>query len=166
MGEEKEIRDKMVHIAFTKSEKEEIKKYAENMTSSEFIRQAIRDKIMRIENPELFQERISSDLDNKQLTKLLEMTNESSEKINLILEKFDTIVQIENTLKVLGSMVERPVIEQKQKVIIELLKTHDSLKPKKLMELSGFSKEEIYDIISNSNIFSIDIKTGGVKLND
>jgi len=52
------IRKNFVHIAFTDSEKDEIKKHAKdiNMTISEFCRQAIFEKIQKIKNPELFYE--------------------------------------------------------------------------------------------------------------
>lgn len=53
---ENEIRDKLVHMAFSEREKKMFKKYTKEgfMTLSEFIRQAMYDKIMRIDNPGKF----------------------------------------------------------------------------------------------------------------
>ena len=55
-------------------------------------------------------------------------------------------------------MVKEPEIEKNEKLIIELLKEHKKLKPLKIMELSGLSSHKVYDVISNDNVFSINMK--------
>lgn len=163
----KDKRKKLVHLAFSENELNEIDKIRKQLktTRTEFIRQAINDKIMRIENPEAFKEIVTIDVDNKQLKEILEMTSESSEKIDILLEKFDTINKIKNTLSTLNLMINRPALQEKELVIIELLKKHKELKPNKIMELTGFTIEEIYDIISNGEIFKTTIN-GGFRLNE
>ena len=54
-------------------------------------------------------------------------------------------------------MVKEPEIEKNEKLIIKLLKVHKKLKPLKIMKLSGLSSHKIYDVISNDNIFSINM---------
>ena len=54
-------------------------------------------------------------------------------------------------------MAKQPETEKNEKLIIALLKEHKKLKPLKIMELSGLSSHKIYDVISNDNIFSINM---------
>ena len=54
-------------------------------------------------------------------------------------------------------MSKHPEIEKNEKLVIELLTEHKKLKPLKIMKLSGLSSHKIYDVISNDNVFSINI---------
>ena len=48
-------------------------------------------------------------------------------------------------------------MEKNEKFVIDLLTEHKKLKPLKIMKLSGLSSNKIYDVISNDNIFSINM---------
>lgn len=54
-------------------------------------------------------------------------------------------------------MAKQPELEENEKVIIDLLTKHKKLKPLKIMELSGLSSHKVYDVISNDNVFSINM---------
>ncbi|GAI59405.1 unnamed protein product [marine sediment metagenome] len=54
-------------------------------------------------------------------------------------------------------MAKQPEMEKNEKIIIELLTEHKKLKPLKIMDLSGLSSHKVYDVISNDNVFSINI---------
>ena len=155
-------------IQFSVSDKfkGEIEKVAGNggfTTVSDFIRDAIKDKIRRIEHPEIFNES-KTGIDNDKMKKLLEISGITSEKIDDVLSRFDKIEKIERNLQVLFNLENREILEEKEKEVIELLQEHKVLFPKKIMELTNINRKELYAIISDINIYSITDK--GVKLND
>jgi ribosome-associated translation inhibitor RaiA len=161
-------KEEMIHFAYTTDEKEKLESIAEdsNLSISEFIRQAIKDKIRKIENPDIFQENVKLEVDHKKLKEILEISGMNAQKIDLLINKMEILEKIENTFKILDKYVNRPALEQKEQMIVGLLQEHGELKLNKMIDLSGFSKEEIYDIISNTQKFGINIKSGGIKLNE
>ncbi len=54
-------------------------------------------------------------------------------------------------------MAKQPELEENEKIIIDLLTKHKKLKPLKIMKLSGLSSHKVYDVISNDNVFSINM---------
>ncbi|MFW9971151.1 MAG: ribbon-helix-helix domain-containing protein [Candidatus Odinarchaeota archaeon] len=159
----KDIREKLVHIAFSENEVNEIDNFAEEgnySTRTEFIRQAVFDKINRIKNPDLFMTKTQN---NGKISEFLEEVRVNNEQQKEILKKLSILNDIQQTLGVLQSLTKQPEIEKNKKIIIELLKKHKHLKPLKIMELSKLASHEVYDVISDEALFIININ-GEVEL--
>lgn len=163
--ENKEKRDKTVHIAFSKSELTNIDKYRKesNSTRSNFIRNAIYEKIRRIDNPNIFNNIGLGPINQELLEKLIN-NQEKQEKLNKIIEqKLKVIDQIYANLSLLEKSKENGELARNEQIVIELLKEHKHLKPMKLMKLSGLPSYRIYDVISNAKLFKINVN-GEVEL--
>ena len=159
----KDIRDKMVHLAFSENEITKIDKYVDNgnyPTRTEFIRQAIFEKINRIENPDLYMTKTTN---NDKISEFLDEVRVTNEQQKEILKKFTVLNEIQDTLGILQTLTKRPEIEKNEKIVIELLKKHEHLKPLRIMELSKLASHEVYDVISNKILFIINLN-GEVEL--
>ncbi len=157
----KDIRKKTIHIAFSENEVSQIDKYCKHdkikVTSrTEFIRQAIFDKIRRIENPEAYNQ-INKKFDIDQISEFLKEIKTSNDQQKEILKRLEIVDQIQNNFKVLKNMANQPEIEKNEKLIIALLIEHKKLKPLKIMKESRLSSNKVYDVISNDNVFSINM---------
>ena len=158
-----EKRDKIVHIAFTENELKEIDKYRKefNTTRSNFIRNAITEKIRRIKNPNIYNG-IGS-INKEVLEKLLKNQEKQENYSKIISKKLEILGQIQTNLSLLRE--ERKNLVKEEQIIIKLLKDHEKLKPLKIIELSKLPSNIVYDVISNDKIFSITMN-GELKLND
>jgi len=159
--DQKDIRSKTIHIAFSENEVSQIDKYCKHdkikLTSrTEFIRQAIFDKIRRIENPEV-NNHISKKFDVEQISEFLKEIKSSNDQQKEILKRLIIVDQIQSNFKVLKDMAKQPEMEKNEKLVIDLLTEHKKLKPLKIMKLSGLSSHKTYDVISNENVFSINM---------
>lgn len=171
--ESKIPRTKMIHIAINEAKKDKITELAtkDNTTMSEFIRQAIDDKIRGIENPEMNTSGVN--LDSNYLQKILEKQKLLEQKNELILERLDTYNQIINTLNILKPKVNNLYLKEKMEKVRTTIKAFGELKPTKLLEKVNsekngikVEKNDIKDILAYYNdIFSISMK-GGIKLNE
>ena len=157
-----EKRDKVKHIAFTESEADKIKDYAKHygMTSSEFIRQAINDKIRNIENPELTTSSVSNpDLSN-QVIKNQELI---LEEMKLMKQKFTTINGIKNGYKSLKELISDGTYKENLKLkaekIKDVMKQYDkAFTPKEIKNLTGFDLKSIdIALTSNQDIFKLNM---------
>lgn len=165
--ENKEKRDKVVHIAFSENELNNIDKYCKdsNSTRSNFIRNSIYEKIRRIDNPNIFNGIGLGPINQELLEKLIN-NQEKQEKLNKIIEeKLNVIDQIYENLSILEKEKENGELARNEQIVIEILKEHKHLKPLKLMKLSGLPSYRIYDVISNSKLFKINVN-GEVELID
>ena len=158
-----EKRDKTVHIAFTENELEEIDKYRKefNTTRSNFIRNAITEKIRSIKNPNIYNG-IGS-INQELLEKLLRNQEKQENYSKIISKKVEILDKILANLTLLRE--ERKNLVKEEQIIIKLLKDHKKLKPLKIIELSKLPSNIVYDVISNDKIFSITMN-GELKLND
>ncbi len=165
---EKKIRNKIVHIAFTQHEKKEIKDFAEdsNMTSSEFIRDAIREKIKRIKNPEIMNQgsfQINPELllkiskDTRKLVELNEEKEKRENAINNVLETSDAIQEEYNKLKEKGLMAD---LKKETMIIRKLLEGHKSLSPKQISDMTKIVSNKVAIIITNKEFFKLNVVTG------
>lgn len=159
--DQKDIRNKTIHMAFSENEVSQIDKYCKQdkikLTSrTEFIRQAIFDKIRRIENPESYNH-ISKKFDVDQISEFLKEIKSSNEQQKEILKRLIVVDKIQSNFKVLKEMAKQPELEENENLLINLLTEHKKLKPLKIVKLSGLSSHKIYDVISNDNIFSINM---------
>jgi len=159
--DKKDVRNKTVHIAFSENELSQIDKYCKYedlklTTRTEFIRQSIFDKIRRIENPELYNP-VTKGLDSDQISEFLKEIKITNKQQKDILKRLEIVNEIQNNFKVLKNMAKEPEMELNEKTIIGLLTEHKKLKPLKIIKLSGLSSHKIYDVISNENVFSINM---------
>jgi hypothetical protein len=144
-GNENEIREQLVHIAFSASEKEKIKNLAKesNTTISEFIRQSIFDKILRIENPTAF------NVDNEERLREIENNQKKTLELQqLLLERIKIVNGINETMKALKPLVNKSEMKEICDTIVSMLRIHKSMKIEKLELLTSFKRKDIYDCIS------------------
>ncbi|MHA1874889.1 MAG: ribbon-helix-helix protein, CopG family [Promethearchaeota archaeon] len=150
-------RNKLIHLAFSQNEITEIDKHVKqaNTSRTEFIRQAIQDKIMKIENPELFNP--ASNVNTSDFSEFLKEIKTSNKQQKIILEKLSIVKQIQDNFTLLKTIAKEPEIMENEKIIIDILKEHGPLKPLKIMDLADLRSHKVYDVISNENVFSINI---------
>ena len=150
-------RDKLIHLAFSQNELEDIDKHVKqaNTSRTEFIRQCIQDKIMKIENPELFS--TASNVNTSDFSEFLKEIKTSNQQQKIILEKLSIVKQIQDNFSLLKSMSKQPEIDLNEKIIIKLIREHGPLKPLEIMDLGDLRSHKVYDVISNDQVFSINI---------
>jgi len=128
----------LIHITITKLLKaklEEIKRDSTYNTYSDFIREAIRDKIRRMENPELNRSIVQSEVISK-LNKI--------EKFNsLLLEQIKTVKEIDKTSTSLKALtmnsLSKELIDLKKEKIHSILRTKE-LSVKDIKQKTGFDR--------------------------
>ncbi|MFX1567896.1 MAG: hypothetical protein ACFFCV_05960 [Promethearchaeota archaeon] len=147
---EKEKRMKMVHIAFLESEKLQIKEFADNlnMTISEFCRQAIFEKIRKIEHPEMFMQGVGNQIDMKLIESLFIKMNNMSKKQDLLIEKTNILNEMNKLLEQIALYSEKEDFTKEKEIILNLLKTHSSLSQKQLIEMTSLKKQVIFKVVS------------------
>ena len=160
----KDLRKKMIHIMLSENELAQLDKYKENTTRTEFIRQALKDKYDRIENPQLFMGNQGSS-NMEEISEFLSEIKTTNAETKKMLKQLKSLNEIKSILKTVQTMANRPEIEKNEKLIIGLLKKHGHLKPLKIIELTKLRNSDVYDVISNELIFSINMN-GEVILND
>jgi len=146
-AENNEIRDNVIHIAFTIEEKEQIRNYAKesNTTISEFIRQSVFDKILRIENPSKFGN-VSSFEDQFKEIKELQLKQIKLEELSF--ERIKNLNGVKESLKELAPLVNEQELKKHANTIISLLKTHKSLSIDKIELLLNLDKDMIIQACS------------------
>ena len=140
-----EKRDKIKHIAFTESETKKIKKHSNyyNMTDSEFIRQAINDKILRIEKPESF-----NGLGNKDVEKILKNQELLLKEQKLMKTKLVMVNGLKNSYKSLSNLISDGTVKENFKLkmdkIKDVMKAYNKpFTPKELASLTNFDFKTI-----------------------
>lgn len=170
---EVKVRNKIVHIAFTEGEKSKIKKSADksDMTVSEFIRQAIRDKIRKIDNPE------QSTISNipvitpeillkiaKNTDKLLELQQEKKREKKIITNLLETSEALQNEYHRLMEKGLMSELTEETKTIQNLLRGHKSLSPNQIIAMTNIEKEKVLFVITNVKLFKLNVITGKYQL--
>jgi len=146
-----EKRSIIKHVAFTPSEVDNIKKYSEhyNMTDSEFIRQAINDKIMRIENPESF-----TKANNEELTRQLLKNQELMiREQKLMKDKLSAVNNIRNGVKSISSLLSDGTLKEnldlkKEKLLNTMKAYNKSHTPKELESLTNIDVKTVLLILT------------------
>ena len=148
-----EKRSIIKHVAFTPSEVDKIKQYSDhyNMTDSEFIRQAINDKIMRIENPESFNKANNEEL-TRQLLKNQELMLREQK---LMKDKLSAVNNIRNGVKSISSLLSDGTLKEnldlKKEKLLNTMKGHNkAFTPKELESLTNIDVKTILLILSQS----------------
>jgi Arc/MetJ-type ribon-helix-helix transcriptional regulator len=164
---EKDYEYTFIQFSLPKELKEKVKEKVNAShisTMSDFVREAVQDKIRRIENPEAFESKEVSEFTAKQLRAILENISDNSQKIDLLIEKTDTIMRIQNQLEKLKNLVERPELEELEERVVELLRKKGELKPKEIAEALEVEVNKAYDVVSNDKLFEMNMSTGGFRL--
>lgn len=137
------------------------------MTTSEFIRQSIRDKIRRIKKPERYQQSNTSQFSPEMLKKIAEDTQKilelqrkeenRKEIYENLLETSEAIQEEYKRLKEKGLMSD---LSKEQETIKKLLTGHKSLTPKQISAMTKIGSKKVIFIITNSQEFKLNITTG------
>lgn len=173
-----ETRNKIKHIAFTRSEVEIIKDHSQagGMTQSEFIRQAVNEKINKIRNPELVKpifnqiDSISPDL----IDKLIKHTNDTVKKqgdtiskqekmIKNLIERMDVVSNMIKVLEQIKTIPSNQDLSKETKIIIDMFKKRNkNLSVMDIINDSNLEQVEIVKILTNkeNNLFKFNISTG------
>ncbi|MFX1313497.1 MAG: hypothetical protein ACFFHD_12910 [Promethearchaeota archaeon] len=159
-------RNKIVHIAFTKEELEEIDNNNDCSTRSEFIRLAIEEKIRKIKNPNIYNGIGIGTINQELLEKLLKSQERQEKRLKIIEERNTTLEQINEILKSMKPSFEKKEVERYKVSIDKILDEHNGkYNIKKLMEetklhndlynvLAAFSEE--YKINSKKEVERLD----------
>jgi len=146
-----EKRSIIKHVAFTPSEVDKIKQYSDhyNMTDSEFIRQAINDKIMRIENPESFNKANNEEL-TRQLLKNQELMLREQK---LMKDKLSAVNNIRNGVKSISSLLSDGTLKEnldlkKEKLLNTMKAYNKSHTPKELESLTNIDVKTVLLILT------------------
>lgn len=123
-------------------------------TMSSFIRDAVKEKINRIENPEAFNESKGT---NKKIDLL-------SEKIDIMRQKIEEISTLKEGLEALQEEVKRPKIKEKEEKVVNILKEKGELSIHQLVKDSNLKEDVILEVLSNDSLFQFNIRTDGVRL--
>ena len=148
----------LIHITITKILKgklEAIKESSTYNTLSDFIREAIRDKIRRMENPELNRSTVQSEV----ITKL----NKQEKLINLLSEQIKTIKEIDKTIPSLKALtlngLSKELIDLKKDKIHSILGSKQ-LSVKAIKEKTGFDRIVTEILNSYSKEFKLNLDNG------
>lgn len=175
----KELRTKQVHITFTEAEKKKIKKFARDSrkTTREFIRNAVFEKIRRLEYPEQFKQSNIEQIDPKTLEEIKKGIEESIELQKLTNERLTIAENIESIIQAINQeynkLKKKSLIEDYSReadFIFELLENHKSLTPNQICKMANRELETNLDIndillILNTDYrFKLNITTGRYEL--
>ena len=168
---ETKVRNKMVHIAFTEGEKSKIQEYADNsdMTVSEFIRQATRDKIRKIDYPEQISNQpvITPEIllkISKNTDKLLELQQEKEREKEIIKNLLQTSDALQNEYHRLMEKGLMSELTEETKTIQNLLRGHKSLSPNQIIDMTNIEKDKVLFVITNLKLFKLNVITGKYQL--
>jgi len=138
-----------IQISLSQDEKDKINDLAkEKHTSmSDFCRIAIFDYVRKLEHPELFQTTSNFQFNPVILEQLTQNTKKIMELQELTLERTNKINEMNNTLRLIKKFSIKADSTAKD-TIINLLKAHNTLNPKEIIEKTNLDKEIVFSIIT------------------
>lgn len=153
-----EIRNKTVHIAFSEMELSKIDKYCmygelKLTTRTEFIRQAIFDKIRNKEHPQNTTSSVSNVKAIEKLDYLIELQETDLEISKLIKQKFTTINGIKNGYKSLKELISDKTFKENFKLKADKIQSvmkeaNKPLNPKMIESKTDFDLKSIHLILT------------------
>jgi parvulin-like peptidyl-prolyl isomerase len=163
-------RNEFIKIAVTKEEKARYKEFAKKVYNSdyhlsEFIRGAVREKIHRIENPELF--RSNNQVDPVMIEKLNKNSKLLQELKQRDLESEELYNELKDTLGLISNYTVKPSKSEKEN-IISLFKGFNKLSQQDLLRKTNLNKKELFSLLTElreQNIIRL-IPTGEFVLDD
>ena len=171
---EKEERNKPIQFYVSEREFNEILEYSEiagNSTKSEFIRQALIEKIMRMKNPDMFETAKLNGESKITIQTILEGIGENKEKIDLMLRKVDLILDTQKNLEIISSRIKFEDLNKIDLALEKLLSDNKSLKLSEISKKLKTSEDEILKALSIKDIngkpkYRMNFKTGGFEKNE
>jgi len=149
---------KYVQFTVSSSEKEQIKNFAhkENFkTISEFVRRRIFDYIRRQKNPELTLSTDNNSIGSVQLYQIAKNIREILKNQDIIMQREDTLEEMKVMVTNLHKLAEVNSLAKERKLIVQLLKSHNSLSIRQIQEETKIPENLIFKIISDMNVFKI-----------
>ncbi len=159
--EKKKSKYKYTYVQFTVSEqeKEDIEHWAEvsrAKTISEFARTAIKEKIMRLKNPEKFA--IKSNPTTQLLKELLAQQRKMIEMENLTQQRLTLIESLSSDMEKLKRISFD--LDKETAIIEALLKANGEMNVNEIVQNSQISDSKAYKVLSNTSKFKLNIING------
>ena len=161
------LRNKRIPILVTEIEKNEIEKAAKdaNTKTSEFVRQAVFEKIRHIKNPELYNAGIQT-FGPEIIAQMMGNQKKTLELQELLLEKTKIFDDMSKTLQLIHKYSSKQELGFERETIVNLFKAHKSLSIKDIVEKTDYDKDIVFQIVSDETKFKLNINTGRFELND
>lgn len=156
------------YIQFTVSDnlRKDIEEWTEKSpftTISDFVRNAVEEKIRRLKNPEIIQSNNQIDPTIfKQILKQSKKVNSLNEKI---LERMRLFEEMKDDLKLIKKFSNTQDLADENEIIINLLKAHKSLSLKQIIEKTDFDKDTVTQIVSSDERIKLNMN-GRFELNE
>lgn len=159
---------KFIQFAISKEEKKRIKEFTEksgNKTISNFIREAINEKITRIEqNITPFSQETDSQILQEIRTLFQTQSQEQNKVLNTINEKIEEneryYKELMNNFTQIQNYILQEDYEEITQKIYHFIKTHKSVKQQEIMDQFNLDLKETLKILSNQTYFEYNITTG------
>lgn len=154
-----------IQVSFsTQEEKDEVINIAKecHKNASEFIRDAIFEKIQQIQNPSAFSNVNTQTISPEILTQLLKKQTEMQEKQEIMIQKLKLMEDINKTLALIQKFSNQLPAERKK--IISLFKAHKSLSQGEVEAKTGFDKDTVFQVISDTSTFKLNVINGKFEL--
>jgi len=152
--EPNEIRNRLVHIAFSEEEINKIDIFVEKAltTRTDFIRQAIFDKIRLIEHPELETGEQLSQAKLEEIEKntrlMLELQQQYSEQAKIVNE-------INKSLSLLQEYSLQERVDSEKENVFNILEVHGELTPGEILEKIALPEEVLFKILADKKLFEL-----------
>lgn len=170
-----EKQDSFIRFGVTKGQKKKIESYAKdfNKSLSDFIRDAIFDKIRRFENPEQFYQGNINQMNPailEQLTlntkKILELQEQTNERMKIAEDMENTRLLIKQEYEKLRKKGLVDDFSKEADDIWNLLKGHKSLTPEQIEKMTDkeIDAEKATLILQIDNRFKLNVITGRYEL--
>ena len=140
-----------IQVYFSEEEKEAIKKHVESIVPktnySQFIREAICEKMRKAEHPEVFDQ--DQNL-NQFVLDVIKKIKELDRKQELILKNTSIINSMKETLRAIKSHVNKKRILSELEIIFNLFKANKNktLNLQKIMDMTGIDEDTVFETIS------------------
>jgi len=165
------------YIQFTASEdlKNRIEEYRERIsckTNSAFIRDAIEEKIMRIQQGIPLIQGENNSISRKEIENLIDKRLNSTQSaiqdmIDQNQKEMDKLLTtINKNFQMIQNYSNREEFEERTNKLIALLKIHKNLSTKEIMDHLNLRFNEAMKIISNTDTFKFNNITGRIELNE
>ncbi len=159
---EKKYRYKFIQFSVSDDLKNDIEEWTGKSsfnTISDFVRNAVVEKIRNLKNPKLNQ----SNLKDSQINaSMLEQLTKNTQKLILLQEKTIDRSKIFDEMKADLERIKKFSIKQglvqESEIIYNLLKAHQSLSQKQIIEKTNLEKDTIFQILSTDDRFKLNIK--------
>lgn len=158
------------YIQFTVSDnlRKEIEEWTEKSTFttiSDFIRNAVEEKIRLLKNPEVELSKSRNQIDSVLLNKILEKVEKSETLNKKLLEQMKEYEYMRKDLEQIKKFSIKQDLTQETEHIINLLKAHKSLTQKQIIEKTNLNKEIVFQIVSTDERIKLNMN-GRFELNE